>query len=54
MEKKYCDKCGKEITDNLGLHGMRFSLWGKLYTGNISKDFCSKECLIKFVEEDLK
>lgn len=51
MEKKYCDKCGKEITNNLGLHGMRFSFWGTLYTGHISKDFCSVKCLKEFVNK---
>ncbi len=54
MEKKYCDVCEKEIgKEMLHLFSQTFMLWGKIYTGTISRDFCSKKCLIKFVETEL-
>lgn len=44
-QKNYCDECGEEIKDWFGLHG-RISFFGR-----IEGDFCSKECLKKFVEK---
>lgn len=51
MEKKYCDECGKEIKEyGSSLYGSTWKLWG-IISSRTEGDFCSLECLKKFVEK---
>lgn len=49
-DKKYCDKCGKEIIEYKGFSGSRWTLWGSI-ANYYNADFCSIECLKKFFEK---
>ena len=52
MNKKICDMCGKEIKDyGYSLLGSRWALFGILPLKTINADFCSLECLFKFVKK---
>lgn len=49
MNKKYCDTCGKEIEDEeIGLTWSKQTILNYKYN---SRDFCSKECLLKYLKK---
>ena len=50
--RKICDECGKEI-EELGnsLYGNRWKLW-LFINRKTDVDFCSDECLVKFVNKE--
>ncbi|GAH11829.1 unnamed protein product [marine sediment metagenome] len=50
--KKICDECGKEIEEfGTGLYGNRWKLW-VFINRRTNADFCSDECLVKFVNRE--
>jgi len=54
MEKTTCEVCGKELKGyHMGLSGCKWMLFG-FSTEYHSVDLCSKECLIKYVNEEIK
>ena len=50
MQKKICDECGKEIEEESSWYLFGY-LEAPLTFEIIEKDFCSLECLHKFVEK---
>lgn len=49
MDKKLCDMCGKEIEkEETNLSWSKETLINFKYW---SKDFCSKECLLKYLKK---
>lgn len=54
MNRRICDICGKEIKKIwCSFWGSKWAFWGVL-DEEIDKDFCSEECLLKFIKEKFK
>ena len=52
MDKKLCDGCGKEITErSFSFQKNTFFL---IWFNFKHKDFCSKECFLKYVDKNVR